>query len=110
MTHPYKFPLIPVITTLVITAAVGVWLGIKLAPFISTHLETTASQQFSLPQAINEDTENRIVSLQQRIDLLQNENQRLSSQLQDQSLGTVSQQMEAVAINTDVKPMTLMIG
>lgn len=101
MTRPYKFPLIQFITALAITAVVSVWLGVQLAPSISAHSKPITAQPLSALPATNQDTEKLIVTLQERINLLQNENQRLSSQLQNQALAKVSPQPEPVAITAD---------
>lgn len=96
MTRLIKFPLIRLIILLATVAAAGLWLGMQLAASIPahsnpTHSENTRLQQSSRQPDDNRNAEQQIAELQQKIDLLQNENQRLSLQIQDQSLAQTTQ-------------------
>lgn len=97
MTDSFKFPLILLIPALTVAAMVGVGLGVQLAPSIVAHSQPAAAQQTSAyPNSHNSDNL-LIAQLQQRIDQLQSENQRLYSQLQDRSPQKHSSQAEEVA-------------
>lgn len=105
MTSTSKFPLILFISALLITALVSLWLGIQFASSFSKHSEPDLAQQPSTPPANNKEADKLIVTLQQRIELLQNENQRLLLQLRNQPLTKTTQQPEPVAANAGIKQL-----
>lgn len=96
MTRLIKFPLIRLIILLAITAVASLWLGMRLAASIPVysdpaHAENTSLQQASTQPDDNRNAEQLIADLQRNIDVLRNENQRLSLQIHDQSLAQTTQ-------------------
>lgn len=100
MTQSSKFPLILLIPAVAITALVSLWLGAQFAPATPTYLEQASAPQPSATSVTRDDTEKLIATLQQRIELLQRENQRLSLQ---QNLPLEKASPQPAATTADVK-------
>jgi hypothetical protein len=96
MTRLIQFPLIRLIILLAATAIASLWFGMRLAASIPAPSNPTYSANTSPAQSSRRlenigNAEMLIAELQRKIDFLQNENQRLSLQVQQQSLAQTTQ-------------------